>query len=198
MGCPISVPIGRSLPTIITVPEGTNLEAPCFVMLQLYRHIKPAFYYGHRGKRQGGTDEWIGESGKTSIPNQQEFEQHKTLAPKASQSEGFLKWSLTMFTSKKKKVWKYHRGCPCCCVSRFLNADPSGETESIKQQQRIVEKVHCNFLGRGARKFSGLTWPALPFLHSVHIVTHPTLAELTGGFISWALHRSCLFPSVQW
>lgn len=42
--------------------------------------------------------------------NRQELEEHKKLAPKVSQSEGFLSQSLTMFTSKKKtpKVWKYH------------------------------------------------------------------------------------------
>lgn len=40
------------------------------------------------------------------ISSQQELEQHK--APKASQSEGFLTWSLIMLTSEKKKGWKYH------------------------------------------------------------------------------------------
>ena len=36
------------------------------------------------------------------ILKQQELEQHKALAPKASQLEGFLTQSLTMLTSKKK------------------------------------------------------------------------------------------------
>lgn len=57
IGCPISVPAERSLLAIIAVPEDTRLGASCLVMLQLYRHIRTAFYYGHGGKRQDGTGE---------------------------------------------------------------------------------------------------------------------------------------------
>lgn len=64
IGSPIPIPTGWSLPVVVTVPEDTRLGAPCLIVLQLYRHVKPALYYGHRGKRQGGTGEWVGEEGK--------------------------------------------------------------------------------------------------------------------------------------
>lgn len=67
-------------------------------MISSHRLIKTALCNGHRGKRQGGTGEQF-----AVISNQQELEQHRAVAPKASQSEGFVSPSLTKKQKKKKR-----------------------------------------------------------------------------------------------
>lgn len=64
-------------------------------MISSHRLIKTALYNGHRGKRQGGNGEQF-----AVISSQQEFEQHRAVAPQVSQSEGFVSPPLT---KKQKK-----------------------------------------------------------------------------------------------